>query len=448
MELKIRNRSRWMQVLALVMFATLVWAYAQIEWGPPNSITTKHETVRGSILAGDGSVLARTLGEQRVYPQGTLAGQVLGMMGDSGGLEGAERTFNDTLQTGQSVQLTLDPSAQAIAETALARGVQAHQGQYGAVIMLETRTGRILAAATYPPFDPGNWRGKPDTQERVKNRAFLDAYEPGSTMKTLTIAAAINDGITTPGTVYDTPMNRHVGGRWGHTIGDAVEHPASLTTQQVLRYSSNVGMSHIVEGFTYQKLRDYLAAYGFGQPVNLSGAVTAQGILKPIEKWNDLERATNSFGQGVSGTTLQVAAAYNAVANDGLYVTPRLVEGAPAGERHEVVRAASARTVREMLKAIVVEGKFASLDGYDLSGKTGTAQVATENGYSDSIYKSTYAGFFPSDTPRVTVAVMVHGAQGEHHGSQVAAPIFREIASGMLSEWGTAPEVAVSEPAK
>lgn len=448
MELKIRSRSRLMQIIALMMFATLVWAYAQIEWGPPNSITVKHQTVRGSVLASDGTVLARTLGDKRVYPQGTLAGQVLGMLGDSGGLEGIERTFDDSLQAGQDVRLTLDPSAQAIAETALARGVQTHQAQYGTVVMLETRTGRVLAAATYPPFDPGNWRGKADTQERVKNRAFLDAYEPGSTMKALTIAAALNDGITTPGTVYDTPMSRHVGGRWGHNIGDAVDHPPSLTTQQVLRYSSNVGMSHIVEGFTYQKLRDYLVAYGFGQKVNLTGAVTAQGILKPIEKWNDLERATNSFGQGVSGTTLQVAAAYNAVANDGLYVSPRLIEGAPAGERHEVVRASSARAVRDMLKNVVVEGKFASIDGYDLSGKTGTAQVATENGYSSSVYKSTYAGFFPSDTPRVTVAVMIHGAQGEYQGSQVAAPVFREIASGMLSEWGTAPEVTASEPAK
>lgn len=448
MELKIRNRSRWMQVIALLMFATLVWAYAQIEWGPPNTITPRQEVVRGSVLAADGTVLARTLGKQRVYPQGNLAGQVIGMLGDSGGLEGIERTYDDTLKTGQNVQLTLDPAAQAMAEAALARGVQKHRAQYGALVMLETRSGRVLAAATYPPFDPGNWRGKPDTQERVKNRAFLDAYEPGSTMKALTIAAAINDGLTTPGTVYSTPMQRHVGGRWGHNIGDAVDHPASLTTQQVLRYSSNVGMSHIVEGFTYPKLRGYLAAYGFGQKVDMAGAVTAQGILKPIEKWNDLERATNSFGQGVSGTTLQVAAAYNTIANDGVYVAPRLIDGAPAGERREVVGAAAARSVRDMLKSVVVEGKFAAIDGYDLCGKTGTAQVATSSGYSDTVFKSTYAGFFPCDAPRVTLAVMVHGAQGEHHGSQVAAPIFREIASGMLSGWGTAPNVTTPPPTK
>lgn len=442
MELKIRARSRWMHVIALLMFVTLVWAYAQIEWGPPNRIVQTEETVRGSVLAADGTVLARTLGKQRVYPQGTLAGQVVGMLGDSGGLEGIERTYDDKLKAGENVQLTLDPAAQAIAETALAKGIKQHQGEYGTLVMLETRTGRILAAATYPPFDPGNWRGQAGTQERVKNRAFLDAYEPGSVMKPLTVAAAINDGITTPNTVYSTPMKRLVGGKWGHVIGDVVNHPGTLTTQQVLRYSSNVGMSHIVEGFSYQQLRDYLVAYGYGQEVGLTGAITAKGILKPLDKWNDLERATNSFGQGVSATTLQVAAAYNAVANDGTYVTPRLIEGSPAGQRRVVVSPEAARTTREMLRQAVTEGELASLPGYKLAGKTGTAQVPIPGGgYSETIYKSTYAGFFPSDAPRVTIAIMVHGAKGQYHGSQVAAPMFKDIAAAMFSEWGTPPQL-------
>lgn len=443
MELKIRNRSRVMQFIALAMFITLVWAYAQIEWGPPSSVREQQVTVRGSVLAADGSVLARTVDKKRLYPQGTLAGQVIGMLGDSGGLEGIERTFDEPLARGEDVQLTLDPQAQANVEAALARGVQTHQADHGTVVMMETRTGRILAAATYPPFDPTNWRSVPGMQERVRNRAFLDAYEPGSIMKPLSVAAAVNDGLTSPGTVYTTPMSRFVGGRWGSTINDSVDHPPMLTTQQVLRYSSNVGMSHIVEGFTYERLRGYLADFGWGQEVKLSGAVTARGILKPLGDWNDLERATNSFGQGVSGTTLQMAAAYNTLANDGRYVAPRLIEGAPAGERRDVLRPASARIARTMMRNVVTEGKFASIDGYDIAGKTGTAQVPVPGGYSKTLFISTFAGFFPADEPRVTVAVMVYGAKGgAYQGSQVAAPIFREIASGMFSEWGTPPSTA------
>lgn len=451
MELKIRNRSRIMQLLALGMFLTLMWAYAQIEWGPPNTIRTQTETLRGRILASDGSVLARTVktGEgskaavSRVYPQGALAGQVLGMLGTEGGLEGIELAYNDQLGAGRDVKLTLDPMVQTTAEMALARSVQQHRAQYGGVIVIETRTGRILAAANYPAFDPAQWRKF--SAETRRNRTFVDFFEPGSTMKALTVAAAINDGTTTPTTTYSTPMSRHVGGRWGNTINDVVDHPSILTTQQVLRYSSNVGMSHLVEKFSYQRLHDYLTAYGFGQAVDLPAVSTTRGLIKPLDKWNDLERATNSFGQGVSGSLLQLAAAFNTVGNDGLYLSPRLVEGVPAGQSREVLTPAAARTTRAMLQNVIEEGIFhaAGIKGYPLGGKTGTAQVATAQGYSATLYNSTFAGFIPADSPRVTVAVMVHGPQGQIHGSQVAAPIYRDIAVRLLSEWGAPPrEVA------
>ncbi|WP_272976409.1 peptidoglycan D,D-transpeptidase FtsI family protein [Deinococcus geothermalis] len=440
MEVKIHNRSRLMQFFALLLFLTLVWAYAQLEWNVPQGVKRTVMQARGSIIAADGTVLARSVNGKRVYPQGQLAGQVVGMMGTTEGLEGLEAAYNRTLEGGKNLKLTLDPGIQAAAEAALAEAVPKHQGEYGSVVVLETRTGRILAAASYPPFDPNNWRAY--SAETRRNRPFLDVFEPGSTVKGLVVAAALNEGLTTPNTRYDTPMRRYVGGRWGSTIGDAVPHPGSLTTWEVLRYSSNVGMSHIVEHFPAERMRGYLSRYGFGDYVDMPTVMTSTGQLQPLRKWDDLVRATNAFGQGMSSTTLQLAAAYNVLANDGLYVTPRLVEGEPAGERREVLRPETARTTRTMLQAVIEEGipHQAGIKGYPLAGKTGTAQVsAGSKGYASGLYDSVFAGFFPADAPRVTVAVMVHGAKVEYHGSQLAAPIYREIASAVISRWATPP---------
>lgn len=442
MEVKIQSRSRWMQLIALALFMTLVWAYAQLEWGVPQGVKRSVVQSRGPIVARDGTVLARSVDGERVYPQGTLAGQVLGMMGATEGLEGLEAAYNRSLEAGQPLRLTLDPATQSAAEAALARYVPEHEAQYGSVVVLETRTGRILAAASYPPFDPNKWRVySPETR---RNRPLLDVFEPGSTVKALVVAAALNEGLTTPNTVYDTPMRRYVGERWGSTIGDSVDHPARLTTRQILRYSSNVGMSHIVERFEPERMRGYLTAYGFGDYAELPTVTSSTGRLQPLRNWNDLVRATNAFGQGMSGTTLQLAAAYNVMANDGRYVAPRLVEGEPAGERRDVLRPEVARTIRTILKEVVKEAipTQAGLDGFDLMGKTGTSQVSLgAQGYSSSLYDSTFAGIvsYPSDTPRVTIAVMAHGAKRGYHGSQLAAPIYRDVASDILSRWGAAP---------
>ena len=439
MEIKIRNRSHIMQAVALLMFLTLVWAYAQLEWGLPNAVKRNVMQSRGSIYAADGSVLARSVNGKRTYPQGKLAGQVLGMMGDTEGLEGLEAAYDRSLEVGENLKLTIDPRTQASAEAALAEGVKAHKGEYGSVVVMETLTGRILAAASYPDFDPNRWREY--SAETRRNRPFLDVYEPGSTVKGLVVAAAMNEGLTTPDTLYTTPMQRHVGGRWGSVIHDAVDHPATLTTKDVLRYSSNVGMSHIVEKFPANDMRNYLLNYGFGQDVQLPVLSTATGRLQNIRKWDDLVRVTSSFGQGMSSTTLQLAAAFNTLANDGLYITPRLVEGATPGERREVLKPAVARETRTMLEAVVKEGIFANagLEGYGLAGKTGTSQVVVGGKYSKELYDSVFAGFFPAEAPRVTVAVMVHGAKVDYHGSMLAAPIYKKIAVSLLSDWAAAP---------
>ena len=447
MEIKIRNRSRIIQVIALIAFMSLVWAYAQLEWGLPQNVKRAVLQSRGSIVTESGAALARTVDDKRVYPQGKLAGQLLGMMGATDGLEGLEAAYNGPLSAGQNVVVTIDPAIQAPAEALLAKGVTGHGGEYGSVVVMEVRTGKILAAASYPSFDPNAWKGT--SPESRRNRPFIDRFEPGSTVKGLSVAAALNEGLTTPTTTYSTPMKRYIGGRWGHTIGDAVAHPGVLNTQGILRYSSNVGMSHIVENFPSEKLRDYFSAFGFGQEVDLPTVVTGTGSLQPLRNWDDLVRTTNSFGQGVSVTPLQLAAAYNALANDGRYVSPRLVQGEAPGVSRDVVRPDSARTIHTLLRNVIQDGgisKAAGIKGYDLAGKTGTAQVATRSGYSATLYDSVFAGFFPAEAPRITIVVMVHGAKRNYHGSMLAAPIYRDVASAIISKWAALPVQSSTQP--
>lgn len=439
MEIKIRNRAWFMQVIAIAMFLFLVWAYGKLGWNLPQTVQRNVVQSRGSILAADGTILAHSVGGKRSYPQDKLAGQLLGMMGATEGLEGLEAAYDSQLKNGENLQLTIMPQVQAVAEQALAKAVPEHLAEYGMVVVMETHTGKILAAANYPAFNPNEWR-KYDSSV-IKNRAFLDAYEPGSVIKGLVVASAMNEGLTTPETVYNTPMQRFVGGRWGSTIHDAVGHPSMLTTRQVLRYSSNVGMSHIVENFPSERLYDYFMRYGFGDYADMPTVNAAKGVVQPLRRWDTLVRTTNSFGQGISATTLQLAAAFNALGNDGLYLAPRLVSNERVGERREVLRPETARATRTMLQAVVQEGipHAASIKGYTLAGKTGTAQVVVDGAYSDTIYNATFAGFVPADEPQVTIMVMVHGAKKDHHGSQLAAPIYREIAADLISMWATAP---------
>lgn len=550
-ETNINLRSKAMGILLLMAVGTVAVTYAQIasEGAPASSAPPSLQ--RGQIVAADGELLAMTQVAKpgtyqqratRLYPNKTLAAQVLGVMGQSDGIEGLELAYNEELSRGEHLQLTLDVSLQAAAEAALQERVIKHKADYGSVVVVETRTGRLLSVATYPTFDPGQWRSA--TQEQRRNRAFLDQFEPGSIIKGLVVASALDDGLITPKTRFDTPMRRFVGGRWGSTIGDSVDHGPVLDTQGVLRFSSNVGMSHIVEPMTNQQLRDHLRLYGFGERIapEALGLPASRGALQPLPVWNDLVRTTNSFGQGMSTTTLQAAMAYNALANGGVYIPPRLVEplseeavaalkrrlpasdpiksavissSAPdpsqapdaraiklalaeaqrvdreAAQAAEAAKAAPAAApggaasgdapvteedptrilargsalparlppvrrvmsektngeIRSLLRMVIEQGipHAAMIRGYQLGGKTGTAQVVVDGRYSPDIYESTFAGFFPAERPEITVLVMAHGAKIEHHGSQLAAPVFKQIVGAYISQRGIVPNEALSE---
>lgn len=438
MELEIRRRTGWMRWLGFAAFFLLVYAYAQLNWSVPQGASAVRgaQAERGSILAEDGTVLAQTVGGVRHYPQGVLAGQLLGMLGTDRGLEGLEYAYDEYLAAGNDLTLTLDPALQNVAEEVLAKAVQERQAVYGTVVALETRTGKVLALANYPGFDPNRWQEYPAAQRR--NRAILDIFEPGSTVKALVIGAALNEGVTTPAARHEVPMSRRYG---AHRVNDSVAHEPVLRTWEILRYSSNVGMSQLGDALGSERVRAYLAAYGLGERPELGPLFSQTGTLKPIERWGDLVRTTNTFGQGVSANALQLAAAFNTVANGGVYTPPRIVVGAQQAPSRQVLRPETARDMQAMLRQVLEEGlpRQAGIPGYSLAGKTGTSQIAENGRYSPGRYDAVFSGFFPAEDPRVTISVFVHDPKDLFHGSQTAAPVYRDIAAELIGMWGLPP---------
>lgn len=393
---------------------------------------------RGAILASGGEKLALNAPGGRRYPHGSLAGALVGFTGRDGGLEGAEFFFDDRLRRGENVRLTIDAGVQAVAESVLAEAVRSSGAAWGAVVVLETKTGRVLAAAGAPSLDPERWRASDALARR--NHAFAAQFEPGSVVKPLVVAALMNEGRVTGETTFDTPMSRRVGRA---TINDAVAHPARLSVGGILRYSSNVGMTLLVDDVPPETLADSFARFGFGRAPDLGGVYASRGSLGAPQDWGVLGQATRAFGQGMTANTVQLAAAFNVLANDGVYVAPRLTADQPLRARR-AIRAQVARSTRRLLHGVVDVGLpgRADLPGYHTAGKTGTAQVVVNGRYSDAVYTSTFTGTFPADAPRVTIAVAVQGAPRRYQGSQLAAPTFRDVVSGLASLWSVVPETS------
>jgi cell division protein FtsI (penicillin-binding protein 3) len=390
---------------------------------------------RGRVVSADGSLLASGPVTARVYPLGTTMSPIVGFVGRTEGLEGLERTQEAALRQGKTVALTLDARIQEAAERILMAAVARTNAEFASAVVLESQTGAVIAAASVPGFDPNAWETAPAT--RWRNRAVLDEYEPGSVIKPLTVAALLDAGLTTPETLYDTPMARRYAGA---TINDIVPHPPQLSTQQVLRYSSNVGMTHLVEGVPSALLYRYFTAFGLGQDVTL-GLPTSNGLLRDPASWTPLGQATMAFGQGMTATTIQMAAAFNVLAAGGRFLPPYLLQGSKPLNRYQVIKPETARQMQAMLHAVIDDGikTKAELPGYHVAGKTGTAQVVVGGRYSPNVFTSTFAGFSPPEQPRFTVAVMVRGAQRDYQGSQLAAPVFKEISAALFSLYAMSP---------
>ena len=401
---------------------------------------------------------------RRVYPEGKLAGQVIGTVGIDGqpltGLEAAdnstlgatngeqrvvldglgkaiERTTVSSATDGQNIKLTLDAAIQARTEDVLASVARTYQPAGATAIVMNPRNAQILAMANWPTVDPSDPAGA--SPQALQNMATGFTYEPGSTFKAFTVAGALMEHLVTPSTVFDLPVELQVADR---TISDAEPRgPESLTVAQILAQSSNVGAVKIGLEVGAQHFYDWVRKFGFGQPTGVAFPGEEQGIVPTPSEFSGSTMGNLPIGQGLSVTPMQMAAAYSAIANGGILRSPQLIldeDGHPVPEPkgHRVISSKAASQIRTMLEGVLAPGGTASevsVPGYTLAGKTGTAQVAENGTYSDTKFVASFVGFAPAQDPKLLVAVVVNQpTQGSYYGGAVAAPAFGQIAKFAL----------------
>jgi len=406
---------------------------------------------------------------KRYYPKSELAAQVLGYVGmDDSGLSGIEREYEPQLhgrpgemlisvdarkkwfgsvekqpEPGENIVLTVDEKIQYIAERELEAGMEQTHAISGTVIVENTRTGEILALANRPTFNPN--LSKEITPEKLKNHAVSDVYEPGSTFKLVTISAALEEKLTNPNELVDCQMGSIVFN--GMRIRDSRPH-GLLTVSDVLAESSDVGSIKVGMRLGDDRFYKYIRGYGFGQQTGIELPGETRGLSKPPSRWSKVSIAAISMGQEIGITPLQLVGLVSTMANDGVYVAPRIVAATtqplsapqaiafhPVNE-HRVISSFTAAEMRQMMQAVVLHGTGtkARLIGYTSAGKTGTAQKVdpATHAYSHTKYVASFAGFAPINNPAVTIAVVLDSAVGLHQGGQVSAPVFTRIAQQVL----------------
>ncbi len=406
---------------------------------------------------------------KRYYPKSELAAQVLGYVGmDDEGLSGIEREYEDQLhgrpgqmlisldarkqwfgsvekqpEPGQNIVLTIDEKIQYIAERELEVAMDQTKAIAGTVVVENTRTGEILALANRPTFNPN--LSKEIRPERLKNHAVSDVYEPGSTFKLVTIAGALEEKVTRPDEVFDCQMGSILFN--GMRIHDSRPH-GLLTVSDVLAESSDVGSIKIGMRLGEDRFYKYIRAFGFGQQTGIELPGETRGLTKPVSRWSKVSIAAISMGQEIGITPLQLVGLISTMANDGIYVSPRIVaatsrpQSAPQQiafhpvNEHRVISSFTAAEMRQMMQGVVLHGTGtkARLIGYSSAGKTGTAQKVdpATHAYSHTKYVATFAGFAPVNNPAITVVVVLDSAVGLHQGGQVSAPVFTRITQQVL----------------
>jgi cell division protein FtsI (penicillin-binding protein 3) len=408
---------------------------------------------------------------RRTYPQGEMAGQVIGAVGSEGtgltgieageesalaGEEGERRVITDALgdpikletvkeaHDGENVELTLDPVIQQKAEQVLAKVGETYSPQGATAIVVDPRTSEILAMANWPPVDPGNLEEA--SNEDLLNRATSFNYEPGSTFKAFTVSAALEEGLVTPTTEFTVPPELEVGER---IIKDAEEHGTeNMTVGQILARSSNIGAVLIGQKIGATKFSKWIERFGFGKPTGVQFPGEEKGIVPKLSEYSGATIGNLPMGQGAAVTAMQMVQGYTAIADNGIERPPQLVkkigeEPVHEPKGHRVISAKTATEVREMLEGVLgPEGtaSMVSVPGYTLAGKTGTAQVAENGGYSATKYVASFIGFAPAMHPKFLAAVIVDQPEGEIYGGSVAAPAFGEIAEFSLPYLGVPQE--------
>lgn len=414
---------------------------------------------------------------RRYYPAGEVTAHVLGFTDiDDKGQEGLERAFEEQLhgvsgkrkiirdpfghvvedvesirepEPGRDIALSLDRRLQYLAYRELKAAVQHHNAQAGSAVVLDVLTGEVLAMVNQPAFNPNN---RDELRvEQYRNRAVTDVFEPGSTVKPFTVAAALESGKFRPGTMIDTAPGLFRVGR--ATVRD-IHNYGRIDVTTVLQKSSNIGVSKMALELPAEKIWGAFSRVGFGTKTSDEFPGEALGVLNNPKQWRDVERVTASYGYGMSVTALQLARAYAALNSDGRLrpVTfARVEDPARAAQQGEIAfRPEMAAQLRRMLETVSQDGGTgteARVPGYRVAGKTGTVKKAENGGYSEKRYLSLYAGVAPASHPRLAMVVMIDEPQGDvYYGGLVAAPVFGKVMAGALRLLNIAPDGVVLPP--
>jgi cell division protein FtsI (penicillin-binding protein 3) len=414
----------------------------------------------------------------RFYPHTTLAAQALGFSGiDGAGLEGIEFYYNRHLkgvdidstvfkdargngfrpESGQSagtgghnLVLTIDNTIQYIAESALKETVEEYSALSGLALVMNPQTGAVLALANYPLFNPNSYV---EFEKSIwRNRALTDTFEPGSTMKIFSAAAALEHGKISPHQIFFCENGSYRIGK--NVVRDTHKH-AWLSLQQIVKFSSNIGAVKVAQEVGAKKLHRTYRDFGFGQKSGIDSSGEAPGSLSHYSTWSKIDIGAIAFGHGISSSAIQLITAVSAIANGGNLMKPFLVREivdqngtlVNSFKPQKVRRAISARTaaiVRDILKTVISPGGTgvnAALDGYIAGGKTGTARKLDENGkYSKKKHTASFVGFAPADNAAIAVLVIIDEPQGKYYGGTVAAPVFRQIAQQTLNYLNVPPD--------
>lgn len=438
---------------------TFVWVKRQVDEAVAKQVDALK--IKGIYLRKD---------YRREYPEGEAAAHVVGFTNvEDLGQEGVELAFNQQLsgtpgsrrvikdrfgrvvedvrdaippQDGLDLNLSIDSKIQFFAYQRLTEAVRLHKAKAGSVVVMDVQTGEVLALSNYPSYDP-NHRQKL-SGEQLRNRALTDTFEPGSTMKPLIAALALENGLVRPETVIQTAPGRLVLG--GSTISDSHPHGA-LTVNEVIQKSSNVGTVKMAMQLPPRDMWEMFRQVGIGQKPEVPFPGAATGRLRAYKSWRPIEQATMSYGYGQSVSLFQLARAYTVFARDGELITPTLLKQSEQAHGPRVFSVKNARAVRHMLQLVTQQGGTAPLAqtmGYSVGGKTGTAHKQEGKGYADKKYRSFFVGLAPVDQPRIVVAVMLdEPANGQYYGGTVAAPVFSHTVQHALRILGVPPDMNV-----
>ncbi len=438
---------------------TFMWLKRQLDWDLGQQIMALG--IKGIYLRKE---------YKREYPEGESAAHVVGFTNvEDHGQEGMELAFDQQLAgkpgsrrvikdrmgrvvegvgdevpplDGQSLQLSIDSKVQFFAYQKLRDTVLEHKAKAGSVVVLDAHTGELLALANYPSYDPGHRQNL--TGEQLRNRAITDTFEPGSTMKPITIGLALETGRVKPQTIIDTTPGRLT--ITGSTISDTHNYGV-LTVDGVIQKSSNVGTTKIAMQMPAREMWETFSAVGFGQKPQIGFPGAVGGRLRPYKGWRPIEQATMSYGYGLSASLFQMARSYTVFANGGRVIPATMLKTGQEAVGVPVFSERTADQVRKMLQMAAGPGgtgQKAQTVGYSVGGKSGTARKQQGKGYAAGKYRAWFTGMAPIDNPRIIVAVMIdEPSNGVFYGGAVAAPVFSEVVQQTLRMMGVAPDMAV-----